>query len=286
MRAAVVGTFDGVHRGHQHLLDFLKREADKRGLQPLALTFSSHPLALIDPARVPLALIPVKERVRLLGQQGVETAVLEFDFELRQMTASEFLTMLRRDYDVRLFVLGFNNSIGADRVSASSAELKDIAEAVGVEILVADECAASGVSSSAIRQALAQGGIEDVNEMLGRYYAIEGEVVTGRQLGRTIGFPTANICVPEGCALPSVGVYAGRALGHCAVINIGRRPTVECCCNAPLSIEVFIIDYSGNLYGQTLRVELLKRLRGEKKFGSLDELKSAIAADISCAKEL
>lgn len=286
MRAAVVGTFDGVHCGHQHLLTFLKCEAAKRGLQPLALTFDSHPLALIDPAKAPMELTSVAERLRLLNEQGIETVILPFNSELRRMTALQFLTMLRRDFSVSLFVLGFNNRIGSDRVSASSLELRNIANAAGVEILVANECAEGGVSSSAIRQALQDGQLQRVNEMLGRNYVIEGEVIRGRQLGRTIGFPTANISVAPHKALPAIGVYAGKALGHSAVVNVGRRPTVEGSCNAPLSIEVFVTDFSGNLYGQTLRVELIKRLRGEKKFASLDELKSAIASDVCCALKL
>lgn len=286
MRAAVVGTFDGVHRGHQHLLAFLKQEAAMRGLQPLALTFDSHPLSLIDPANVPAELTTIKQREQLLRNQGVDVVILPFNNQLRQMTAQQFLLMLRNDYNVSLFVLGFNNRIGSDRVSASSTRLQELAKAVGVEIILANECSELQVSSSAIRQALTDGRILCANEMLGRNYAIEGEVVTGRQLGRTIGFPTANVQPGCNCALPAVGVYAGKALGHCAVINIGRRPTVEVCCNAPLSVEVFLLDFDGNLYGKQLTVEFVKRLREEKKFSSLDELKEAIAADVCCARGL
>lgn len=284
MRAAVVGTFDGVHRGHAHLLDSLRSEAARRGLEPLALTFSTHPLALLDPARLPAALSSTAEREHLLRECGVEAVTLPFDESLRRMTAAEFLTMLRERFDVSLFLLGFNNCIGSDRVSADSPQLAEVAREAGVEVLGASEHPQEGVSSSAIRKALAEGDVDAANRMLGRCYDVEGTVVTGRRLGRTIGFPTANIEPDPGRAIPAEGVYVGQLLGRRAVVNVGRRPTVEQRDDAPLSIEAYILDFSGNLYGRRLRLEFLHRLRGEQRFGSIDELKAAIAADVIAAR--
>jgi len=277
MRAAVTGTFDGVHRGHVFLLDSLRREAALRGLEPLALTFSSHPLSLIAPERTPLSLTSVEERVRLIEEQGVKAEVLTFDEPLRRMTAADFLAMLRERYGVTVFLLGFNNTIGSDLLGAGPVPVEPVG---GVGIVAVRELPGFSVSSSAIREALRCGDIAAANAMLGRPYAVEGEVVGGRRLGRTLGFPTANIDVGADRALPAAGVYVGRVLGRRAVVNIGRRPTVEGRDDAPLSVEAHLLDFCGDLYGRRLRLELFARLRGERRFASLDALKAAIANDI------
>ncbi|MCM1310640.1 MAG: riboflavin biosynthesis protein RibF [Bacteroides sp.] len=274
MKAAVIGTFDGVHRGHRFLLDRLKAEAKKRGLEPLAITFSAHPLAQICPEKQPPALSTLEERLRLIG---ISTEVLDFDYQLRQMTARGFLAMLRNRFDVSLFLLGFNNTIGSDRLGVRELAGKTVD---GVEILAVSEYPTLSVSSSAIRQALADGNITMANRMLGRPYSLTGTVVHGKQLGRTIGFPTANIAPPASMTIPVPGVYAARIGQHTAVVNIGRRPTVDAE-NAPISIEAHIVNFNGDLYGQTLTVEFIARLRDEKKFSSLDELEAAISNDIT-----
>lgn len=282
MRAAVTGTFDGVHRGHQFLLHTLRAEAGRRGLEPLAVTFTHHPQALLNPEKAPLEL--TQDKLALLRQQGVEVVQLDFK-DLRAMTAVEFLSMLRRQYGVTLFLLGFNNRIGSDRVGVDSPQLAEVAQQSGVEILPATEHPDGAVSSTAIRQALAEGRIEDANAMLGRPYEVTGVVVTGRQIGRTIDFPTANIAVPRGMALPKEGVYVGGIDGRRCVVNVGRRPTVEGRDDAPLSVEAHILDFHGDLYGHTLTLQFLHRLRGERRFGSLEELKAAIAADVTHARK-
>lgn len=278
MKAAVTGTFDGVHRGHRFLLDQLKCEADARGLQPLAITFSTHPLALIDPERTPRSLSSLEERVRRLG---VDVEVLEFDDALRNMTAEKFIAMLHERYGVTLFLLGFNNKIGSDRLGADQLAGRIIS---GVEIMAAGEHPVLPVSSSAIRAALEAGDITDANRMLGRPYSLTGKVVLGKQLGRTLGFPTANVEPDADVVVPAKGVYVARAGEHMAVVNIGRRPTVDRP-DAPVSIEAHILDFRGDIYGRTLTIEFLARLRGEKKFASLQELKDAINTDIIEARK-
>lgn len=283
MRAAVTGTFDGVHLGHRFLLEGLRSRAAERGLQPLALTFTDHPLALMAPDRVPAELTSGARRRALLEAEGVEVEMLEFNEELRAMTAEEFLGMLNRRYGVELFLLGFNNRIGSDRAGAEALAGRKIG---GVEVVAALEHPDMVVSSSRIRGALAEGDVEAAARMLGRPYAMDGTVVGGRQLGRTIGFPTANIEPSPRAAIPAVGVYAGRMLGHKAVVNVGRRPTVEGRTDAPLSIEAHLLDFSGDLYGRTVELEFTRRLRGEKKFASLEELKSAIRKDVELTRNL
>ncbi len=282
-KAAVVGTFDGVHLGHSFLLESLRSQAARRGLQPMVVTFADHPLKQIAPDRVPPGLMSVERRRSLLQAEGVEVVVLDFNSRLRSLTAAQFLEMLHNRYGVELFLLGFNNRIGSDRLGAENLAGKTIG---GVEVLAADEHPQLCVSSSLVRAALSRGDVEEAAQMLGRPYSIEGKIVTGKQLGRTIGFPTANLLSDPTTAIPAVGVYAGEMLGYPAVINIGHRPTVEGRNDAPLSIEAHLIGFSGDLYGRTAELTFIRRLRGEKRFESLDALKNQIQKDIDHARDI
>lgn len=271
-RAAVIGVFDGVHAGHRHLLDQLKREARERGLEPVAVTFDRHPMELVAPESVPPRICTVGERAELLRAEGVEPILLEFTPGMRAMTAREFLSRLRTEAGVELLLMGFNNRIGSDR--RAGAELSDSP----VEIVVASELPEAGASSSAVRRAVSLGDMERAAALLGRRFALEGEVVSGRQVGRTIGFPTANISVASGQLVPPNGVYEARAGKYRAVVNIGRRPTLDN--GDDVTIEAHLLGFEGNLYGKRLRVEFVRRLRPEMKFGSLEELKLQIERDI------
>lgn len=285
MKAAAIGNFDGLHRGHIHLLNFLKTEAKKRGMTPAVITFSSHPLALVNPSAMPALLTPPNERAELLANEGMEVISLKFTPELRQMTAEEFLQFIRREFSVGLLVMGFNNRIGSNRLSGNDPSLRAAARNCGMEIDIAPELGNEGISSSTIRAMIAEGNVRQASRLLGRPYSIEGKVVTGQQLGRTIGFPTANIRLEPTVAIPAPGVYLCKVGDRKAVTNVGRRPTVDNRTNAPLSIEVHLLDYHGDLYGKTLRVEFIDRLRGERKFANLEELKQAIANDVATAHE-
>lgn len=285
MRAVAVGNFDGVHRGHAHLINLLKVEAASRGLAPAVITFPRHPLALISPNSVPASLSSPDLRRALLEQLDVEVLMLDFTPEFRAMTAEKFLAYISERFQVKMMLMGFNNHIGSDRLNALDPNLRAAAARARIEIVTASELDDEGVSSSAVRAALAAGNVEKSAHLLGRPYALEGRVVHGRQLGRTIGFPTANISPEQGVAIPSAGVYLCTVSGHRAVVNIGNRPTVDRRTDAPLSVEAHLLDFSGDLYDRKLTLEFHSRLRDEKRFESLDELKSAIARDVKMAYE-
>lgn len=274
-KAAVVGVFDGVHAGHRFLLSQLKEIARVRGLKPVAVTFRRHPLELVAPGAVPLQICSAEERERLLREAGVEPLWLDFTPELRAMPAMQFLELLRSK-GIGLLLMGFNNRIGSDRRCG--------AELAGgpVEVMTAQELPESGVSSSGVRSAVERGDMARAARMLGRPFALEGEVVRGRQVGRTIGFPTANVSVCPGMLMPPNGVYEAQVGDRKAVVNIGCRPTLDN--GNDVTVEVLLLDFDGNLYGKRLKVEFLRRLRPEMKFGSLDELKAQIARDIESVR--
>lgn len=289
-RIAVVGTFDGVHRGHRFLLDFMLSQAQQRHLEPSVITFSQHPLTVIRPQNVPKQLTTIDERINMLQECGVESCImLDFDDKLRCQSARQFLEMIRNDYRVKVLVIGFNTRFGCDCID-SYEEYEKLGNEIGVEVIQAPEYG-SGICSSAIRKMLRSSNIFEANNALGYCYSIAGKVVKGKQLGRTIGFPTANIEIADDKKLiPPLGVYAVEVyISHLAktyrgMLNIGRRPTVDVA-NAPISIEVHIIDFEGDIYNQELKVEFLKFLRPEQAFDSLDKLVAQLHHDCQEALE-
>lgn len=274
--AATVGMFDGVHRGHGLILEALQGCARAKGLGTRVYTFSLHPLATLRPGSAPGRLTSNAGRRRLLLEAGIDQ-VRELDFrKVRALAGADFLRALAAE-GVEALVMGFNNHIGHDRLTAAQANAAGImpVEEVrpGAEL--------SAVSSSAIRDALGRADIPAVRAMLGRTYRVSGKVVAGNRLGRTLGFPTANIEIPAERMLPADGVYAvevsagGVHLGR-GMANIGMRPTVG---GTRRTLEVNILDYHGDLYGQTLDIDFLGFLRPERRFGSLEDLALALGAD-------
>lgn len=284
-RAVTVGTFDGVHRGHREVVDFLLAESERRGLSPMVITFEPHPLVVVAPERAPLLLESPKEREEALRAMGAEVEVLTFDEELRRQTVDQWFARLAEDYNVRLLVAGFDNTFGSDGMMMSLSDYVRIGASHGIEVIEAPRL--KGVSSTFIRRALASGDVAAAAEMLGRKFSVSGMVSHGRGLGRTIGVPTANLTPDAGRLLPAPGVYAADAITADgsrwrAVVNIGVAPTVAK--GLPMTIEAHLLDFEGDLYGETLRLEFLRRLRDEKKFESLDDLKLQIVRDAVAAK--
>lgn len=285
-KMAAVGMFDGVHRGHRSLISELRQQARLRGLEPVAFTFTAHPMAVIAPQKCPPMLSSAEERCAMLREAGAaEATALDFA-AIRGLTAAGFMAMLRDTYSVDALLMGFNNHIGSDRLTTPE-EYRQAGAEAAVEVLFAEEYRGEGApcSSSVIRSDIAAGNVDDAAIRLGRPYTVSGEVIGGRQLGRTIGFPTANLLSRQEL-LPANGVYAADTEidGHTyrTIVNIGHRPTVDIA-GAPVSIEAHLIGYSGDLYGHTLHLDMLRRLRDERRFGSVDALAAQLRADAACA---
>lgn len=284
IKGATIGMFDGVHLGHQYLISQLKEHCD----EAVAVTFTNHPLWVIKGEREPRLLSTPAEKSGLLGALDVRPVLLPFDGQLRHMTAEEFIRMLAREHGIDRLVLGFNNSIGSDR--RTSDDDSALSNATGVEIIRATELPGDiKVNSSSIREMVAAGDVKHATALLGRNYTLNGTVVHGKKLGRTIGFPTANIEADSTDKLiPANGIYAADAItadGHAyrAVVNIGRRPTVDNPA-APVTIEAHLDGFTGSLYEQPLTLHFLDRLREEKKFDDLTSLQHQIEQDLICAK--
>lgn len=285
-RMAVTGMFDGVHAGHLSLLGQARREADHRGLSLMVVTFTHHPLVEVAPERAPQLLMTASRREQMLRAVADEVIVLDFTPQLRALTMEEFMHMLRDDYGARAIFMGYNHRFGSDRVTDTDPALYRAAgRRIGLDVVTGNEEQVSGskVSSSVIRRHLAEGRVKEAAELLGRYYSIEGTVGPGRQIGRTIGFPTANVIPLEPRQLvPDAGVYACRVTladgsRYGGMANIGTAPTVSD--NGRRTIEVNIFDFSGDLYGRPIEVEFIDRMRSERRFPSLDALTAQLRAD-------
>ena len=290
-RMATIGTFDGVHRGHQSVLMELKSMSETLGLDPMVVTFDRHPLELIDPVRAPGLLMRRRDRSDALRQIVPYLAEIKFDEAVRRMTATEFMAMLRDEHGVKALMLGFNHRFGSDglqRFEQFEAEAKKLGMAVyqGVEQL-SDE---GRLSSTIIRQSLLDGNVESAAKCLTRPYRIVGHVTTGKQLGRQIGFPTANLVPCEQRQLvPKAGVYACKATcengyRYLAMVNIGVRPTVDS--SGHTTIEAHLFDFDGDLYGTTVALDFIDRIRDERSFPSLEALTAQLHEDAEYTRKL
>lgn len=284
--AITVGNFDGVHTGHRLVFRQLCQEAGRRGLRSVAFTFERHPLALVAPERCPVPLQSVADKAQAIRRCGVEPVIVPFTDTLRRMTAPEFLAMLKERYDARLLLVGHDNRFGFrshDRTVSQQQVLEQytaIGHGLGMEVLAAPQL--PEVSSSAIRRLLTDGYPGKAAAMLGRPWTWTGTVVHGQQLGRTLGFPTANLEATDVPPAIGPGVYAAIATlpdgtTRPAMVNIGHRPTVTA---TPLTtVEAHLIDYTGDLYDRPVTLAFIARLRSEQRFPSLDHLRAALAAD-------
>ena len=281
-RMAAVGMFDGVHLGHRYLLGHLRRLAGEAGLQPMVLTFANHPLSVIAPERAPRLLTSPEEKRALIEGAGVACEVIPFTEELRFAPAEEFMRMLSEKYGVRALLMGYNNRFGHNGPRDFEAYRRMGAEH-GIEVMATDEFVPDSglhVSSTEIRRLLAEGDVATANALLGREYTLRGTVEEGHQLGRSIGFPTANLRpdMPERL-VPAPGVYATEALGHKAMTNIGVRPTVDRSASPRVTIETHILGCDTDLYGQTLELAFRRYIRPERRFETIDDLACQLAAD-------
>jgi riboflavin kinase/FMN adenylyltransferase len=268
-RAVAIGSFDGVHRGHQAVL----AAARATGLAPTVITFDPHPRIALG-NKVDL-LTTLERRLELIGEAGVEsTLVASFTPELQSLTPAEFAERYLRAIGAEAVVAGEDFRFGVRR----SGDLA-LLERLGFEVVVPVEV--EGVSSTAIRAALAEGDVVGAALMLGRPFELDGTVVAGDQRGGTLGYPTANLLLEPELAVPRYGIYAGSAVGHRAAVSIGTNPHYG---GTERRIEPFLLDFEGDLYGRRLVVELWERLRDEAVFGSEEELIAQIARDVEATR--
>ncbi len=283
---ATVGMFDGYHRGHQWLVGQLREKAAEENLKPLVITFDSHPLSIIRPGAAPKLITSTADKLRMLGEacEG-NVRLLPFDEATAKLDATSFLRKISADYGVSAFAMGFNNHIGSDRCDSRQAAALGIMPVFTFEHFPIGE-----VSSSKVRKTLSNGNVNLAARLLGRLYTLRGTVVGGKKLGRTIGFPTANIQpYDKNLLIPANGVYAvdvridGKGSIRRGMLNIGTRPTVDHDSGAERSIEVHILDFEGEIYGREIELSFIGRLRSEKSFENLEALAAQLAKDRKAA---
>lgn len=278
-----IGVFDGVHLGHKYLLSKLKEQARQRNLLSGVITFRRHPQEGLSPQTKMPYLTNLDQRISLLKNEGIdEIIVLSFTPKLAQLSARHFVSLLKKYLKMQGLVIGPDFALGKNRegdvntLHALGAELGFTVTVIS-PVMINSEV----VSSTAIRNALAQGDMNRVHNLIGRYFSLSGRVISGTGRGRELGFPTANLDLDPGQALPADGIYATRAYiddrAYQSVTNIGKRPTFD---GRERTVEVYILDYQGDLYGRELRIDILRRLRDEKKFSTAEELKKQIMADV------
>lgn len=289
-----IGAYDGVHRGHRAVIAQVREIAEQSGCQSVVVTFDRHPASVVRPESAPKLLTDPEQKLELLAETGVDaTYVVSFDEEKAKMGADEFArSILSKGLNTKVIVVGEDFHFGHRR-QGNVETLRALGQELGfrvepIRLLERGDGVDEPVSSTAIRRALAGGQVEVASRLLGRPYEVRGEVVHGDQRGRTIGFPTANIAVPQAMCMPADGVYAGRFIDDqsrswlCAV-NLGRRPTFIEHSDHSL-LEAHILDFSGDLYGRRARVTFERFLRSERKFDGLESLRSQLSADVAAVR--
>lgn len=288
--ALTIGNFDGVHLGHQAMLARLRAAASARGLSACVMTFEPHPREFFAPDQAPARLTSLREKLELLAQHGVDRVqVCRFNFALAQVTAQEFIErILVRGMGVRWLQVGDDFRFGARRVG-DLALLKAFAPHHGYEVEAIPTVLLDGerVSSTAVRDALSAGDTLKAERLLGRPYSIRGRVVRGDQLGRKLGFPTANVQMKHNRP-PLSGIFAvefHRAGGELlrGVASLGVRPTVKAQGARPV-LEVYLLDFSGEIYGEQVRVDFLHKFRDEARYVDVETLQQQIARDVADAR--
>lgn len=293
--ATTIGVYDGIHRGHQAVLAQLRSHAEERQLAVAVVTFDVHPALVLRPENAPLLLTSHEQRLELFEAQGVEYLYLiEFDEQRATTPAEGFVTdVLVGALNTRMVTVGEDFHFGKGRTGnvdmLTTAGAEHGFDVVGLDLLT-DPGWTEPVSSTAIRRALAGGDVTRAAEMLGRRFQIRGEVSTGDQRGRLLGFPTANVATAPGAAVPADGVYAAWCVlpdgtRHPTAVNIGRRPTFHQHAEQSL-LEAHLIGFSGDLYGQRVQIEFERFLRSEQRFDGVEAIKAQLDLDIASVSEI
>ena len=283
--ALTIGVFDGVHRGHTHLISNLVDEAARKGLMAGVVTFREHPAAVLSPRFEAQYLTSFEDRLELLNETKIDFVVpITFDRALSKLTAEEFVSLLQEHLRMESLVVGPDFAMGRNR-EGTIERLSELGDEMGFALTVVDglqDTKGETVRSTTVRTALGEGEVERVTELLGRRFMLEGLVVSGEGRGGKLGFPTANIAPPQGMAVPGDGIYA--AFAHLegkrlmTAISIGTKPTFG---DHDRAIEAFILDFDGNLYGKSLRLEFVRRLRDQVKFDAVEALLEQVDRDVA-----
>jgi riboflavin kinase/FMN adenylyltransferase len=283
-----IGVFDGVHRGHQHLIGGAVQRARSLGWQSAVLTFDPHPNVVVRPDRQQLYLTSLEERIEQIAAIGVDLLiVLPFNRDVMALTAQEFMTRVCRAVALRELWVGHDFALGRGR-EGDLARLRDIGHELGYSAHPVEPLLLGGapVSSTRIRRALQEGDVLSASHLLGHTFALRGLVAEGARRGRTIGFPTANVTVDPQHIVPADGVYVCQAQvcgqRYGAVTNVGMRPTFS---GTHRTVEAYLLDFFDEIYGETLRLDFLHRLRGERKFDGIGALVAQITSDVAAARQ-
>jgi len=278
-----IGVFDGVHLGHKYLISQLKETAKRQHLLSGVITFRQHPQEVLSPPTKLPFLTDLTKRANLLKNEGVDAVIpLSFTTELAHLSARQFLSLLKKHLRMRGLVIGPDFALGRNR-EGNIDTLRSLGQDMNLSVTVIPPVMINGevVSSTAIRNALADGDMKKALNLIGQPFSLEGQVISGAGRGSKLGFPTANIDIDPQQALPAEGVYATRTYiddkAYPSMTNIGRRPTFP---DSERTVEVLVLDYYNNLYGRELKIDIIERLRGEKQFDNAEELKQQIAEDI------
>ena len=283
--AVTIGKFDGVHRGHQHLVSSLVERARAQGLASVVVVLYPNPATVLRPGTPVTYLTSLGERLALLRRLGADSVfILPFTSEIAQLSARDFVSLLVEELSMRLLYIGPDFALGREREGTVGA-LRKLGAELDFRLETADLLTNEGekVGSTAIRQALAAGDVEEAARLLDRPFSLSGPIVGGAHRGASLGFPTANLAVGLDTALPAFGVYVTRAYvrenDYQSCTNVGVRPTFD---SEPRpTVEAFIIDFDGDIYGEEMRIDLLHRLRDELKFDSADDLITQMHRDIA-----
>ncbi len=288
--AVTIGVFDGVHRGHLHLISRLVEHAQDVSARACVVTFKNHPITVLKPGTRVDLLTDLDERARLLRQVGVDMVVpIEFDREVARLSSGDFLSVLYEKLRMRHLVVGPDFAMGHNR-DGTLQTLPGIARRIGFSFNVVDLMTdpAGKVKSTTIRRQIADGDVSGAAKLLGRNFTVRGVVVRGQERGRELGFPTANLHVAPNLVIPANGIYAARAHldsgSYMAATSIGVRPTFD---DGPdRTIEAYLLDFSGDIYGQTVCLEFVRRLRGEEKFDTVAALLDRMNSDVVQTRDL
>ncbi len=278
-----IGVFDGVHLGHKYLISRLTENAKRQNLLSVVVTFRQHPQEVLSPQTKLPFLTSLAKRTSLLKDEGVDAIIpLSFTGELAQLSASQFVSLLKKYLRMRGLIIGPDFALGRNR-EGNIDTLRSLGQDMNFNVTVIPPVMIGGevVSSTAVRKALADGDMKGALKLIGRPFSLDGRVASGAGRGSKLGFPTANLDIDPQQALPAEGVYATWVYidnqAHQSMTNIGRRPTFP---GSERTVEVLVLDYHDNLYERELKIGIIERLRSEKQFDTAEELKKQIAEDV------